>query len=165
VKFKIGCIILIPGRKKRAVRFPDDEHTSSSSSIIGASSSQSNRGVVNHHRQFGESSPIRQSSSSSSNNYDGHYFDRLNVGSLGLSQTDMEQLRHLPDYLKTEYGHEMQELEAVASEPKEEEIQGYLSMASEFDEKSCIPRSICEIMARRNRTSSQFENQVFDYYK
>lgn len=77
----------------------------------------------------------------------------------------MEQLRALPDSLKNEYGHEMEVLEASASEPKEEEIQDYLSVASEFDNRGCIPKSICEIMSRGNQTTNLFENQILEYYR
>jgi hypothetical protein len=139
------------GRKKRAVRFPDDEDQSQSQQQQYSLSSSAQSAAASHNRYSYQDGS--------------QYFQNLNIGSLGLSQTDLEQLRQMPDNLKNEYGHEIQELEAAASEPKEEEIQGYLSMASELDDSACIPRSICEIMARRNRTSSQFENQIFDYYK
>ncbi len=59
----------------------------------------------------------------------------------------------------------MDQLEASASEPKEEEIQDYLSVANEFDNSACIPKSICEILARGNRTTNQFENQILEYYR
>jgi hypothetical protein len=59
----------------------------------------------------------------------------------------------------------MEQLEAAASEPKEQEIQDYMTMASEFDNSACIPKSICEIMSRGNRTTNQFENEILEYYK
>lgn len=139
------------GRRKRAVLFPEDN-------------SQQGREI----RQFDQyhHSPQQQAfhgGSHSVNNDD--YFQRYNIGSLGLSQTDLEQLRRLPDNLKYEYGHEMEQLEAAASEPKEEEIQDYLSVANEFDNGACIQKSICEIMSRGNRTANQFENQILEYYR
>ncbi|OXA59702.1 hypothetical protein Fcan01_05589 [Folsomia candida] len=134
-------------RRRRAVLFPDDKQPSD----------QYHSHPTSHHSSSSHSSSFHPTTGED-------YFQRYQISSLGLSSTDLEQLRALPDSLKNEYGHEMEVLEASASEPKEEEIQDYLSVASEFDNRGCIPKSICEIMSRGNQTTNLFENQILEYY-
>lgn len=84
---------------------------------------------------------------------------------IGLGQQELEMLRRLPENLQYEYQQEMQDLETSASEPREADIMEYLSATNEFDTDHCIAKGICEVMARGNTTSNQFEKLLLDYYK
>lgn len=108
------------------------------------------------------------SSSSSSSPSGRTFFDDESFHefqSIGLGQNELEMLKQLPENLQFEYKQEMQELETSASEPREAEIMEYLTATNEFDSDHCIAKGICEVMARGNRTSNQFENFLLDYYK
>ncbi|CAL8091060.1 unnamed protein product [Orchesella dallaii] len=149
------------GRKRRAIRFPEDNGGGSGSSSSGSSSSSSSGFNTNPAlSHFQREHELEHSVSSSS----GRMFFDEEFQSIGLGQQELDMLKQLPENLQYEYKQEMQDLETSASEPKEEHIMEYLTVTNEFDTDHCIAKGICEVMAKGNRTDNRFENLLLDYY-
>ncbi|ODM94426.1 hypothetical protein Ocin01_12258 [Orchesella cincta] len=138
------------GRKRRAIRFPEDNGSGSSGSSLGFNT---NPGLTQHHQHEHE----QQQSS-------GRMFFDEEFQSIGLGQQELDMLKQLPENLQYEYRQEMQDLDTSASEPKEEHIMEYLDVTNQFDTDHCIAKGICEVMAKGNRTDNRFENLLLDYY-
>lgn len=149
------------GRKRRAVRFPDEDANGSSSSGGGSSPFVRRAEAQYDHHQHQQHHPQQQSSSRTF--FDDEEFSEFR--SIGLGQQELEMLRQLPENLQFEYRQEMQDLETSSSEPREKDIMEYLTVTNEFDSDHCIAKGICEVMARGNRTGNQFENLLLEYYK
>jgi len=81
-----------------------------------------------------------------------------------LNEDFTDDINSLPRSIQQAYQDELQRLHSAEEEPNENDIMEHFAMASEFDGSSCIPKSICVVMARGNRTTNDFENAVLDFY-
>ncbi|CAG7734289.1 unnamed protein product [Allacma fusca] len=50
-------------------------------------------------------------------------------------------------------------------EPRDEDMMPYLTMANELDQDACLPKGVCEVVAKGNGSHlNHFENMVYDLY-
>ena len=50
-------------------------------------------------------------------------------------------------------------------EPSDEEALAFLNMANELDSHSCLPKGVCEVVAKGNGSHlNHFEHMVYDVY-